>query len=74
MGHEWAVNLLAEHIRADGVRHAYLFTGPAGVGKRTLAMSFARALSCQNKPSPGEFCGKCRPCQMPAITMPGQSD
>ncbi|BCY17675.1 DNA polymerase III subunit delta' [Leptolinea sp. HRD-7] len=64
MGHEWAVNLLGEHIRSGGVRHAYLFTGPAGVGKRTLALSFARALSCQNKPSPGDYCGQCRPCQM----------
>lgn len=64
MGHEWAVNLLEEHIRADGVRHAYLLTGPAGVGKRTLAIRFAKALACQNKPSPGEFCGQCRPCTM----------
>jgi DNA polymerase-3 subunit delta' len=64
MGHEWAVDLLEEHIRADGVRHAYLFTGPAGVGKRTLAISFAKALACQNRPSPGEFCGQCRPCTM----------
>jgi DNA polymerase-3 subunit delta' len=64
MGHEWAVDLLTEHIRADGVRHAYLFTGPAGVGKRTLAISFAKALACQNPPSPGEFCGQCRSCTM----------
>jgi DNA polymerase-3 subunit delta' len=33
MGHDWAVHLLGEHIRGGGVRHAYLFTGPAGVGK-----------------------------------------
>lgn len=64
MGHEWAVKLLGEHIRADGVRHAYLFTGPAGVGKRTLAMRFAQALLCANPPAPGEFCGACRPCKM----------
>lgn len=64
MGHEWAVDLLAEHIRADGVRHAYLFSGPAGVGKRTLALRFAQALACKNPPSPGEFCGVCRPCKM----------
>ncbi len=50
MGHEWAVHLLGEHIRSGGVRHAYLFTGPAGVGKRTLAMRFAQALACKNPP------------------------
>lgn len=64
MGHDWAVNLLGEHIRSDGVRHAYLFTGPAGVGKRTMALSFAKALACKAPPSPGAFCGQCRPCQM----------
>ncbi|NMB55263.1 MAG: DNA polymerase III subunit [Leptolinea sp.] len=64
MGHVWAVDLLGEHIRSGGVRHAYLFTGPAGVGKRTLALNFARALTCKNPPSPGDFCGECRPCKM----------
>jgi len=64
MGHEWAVKLLSEHIRNGGVRHAYLYTGPAGVGKRTLALRFAQALMCANPPAPGEFCGTCRPCKM----------
>jgi DNA polymerase-3 subunit delta' len=64
MGHEWAVDLLREHIRSGSVRHAYLFTGPAGVGKRTLAMRFAQALACKNPPAPGEFCEECRPCKM----------
>lgn len=64
IGHEWAVHLLGEHIRGDGVRHAYLFTGPAGVGKGTLALRFAQALVCANPLSPGEFCGECRPCRM----------
>jgi DNA polymerase-3 subunit delta' len=66
MGHEWAVKLLSEHIRSGGVRHAYLLTGPAGVGKRTLALRFAQALVCSNPPQSGEFCGECRPCKMTA--------
>src|SRR3989304_7338059 len=37
IGHEWAEALLRRHLESNGVRHAYLFTGPAGVGKRTLA-------------------------------------
>lgn len=67
MGHEWAVHLLSEHIRSGGVRHAYLFTGPAGVGKRTLALKFAQALLCTQPPAPGEFCGECRPCKQTVL-------
>ena len=63
LGHEWAVNLLRQHIVHDAVRHAYLFAGPPGVGRRTLAIRFARALSCANPPAPGESCGTCRNCQ-----------
>jgi DNA polymerase III subunit delta' len=67
MGHEWAVKLLSEHIRSGGERHAYLITGPAGVGKRILALCFAQALLCANPPEPGDFCGECRPCKMTAL-------
>ena len=63
LGHDWAVNLLRQHIVHDAVRHAYLFAGPPGVGRRTLALRFARALSCTNPPAPGESCGTCRACQ-----------
>jgi DNA polymerase III subunit delta' len=62
LGHEWAVELLKQHIRAGGVRHAYLFTGPDQVGKRTLALAFAMALTCPEAPSAGEACGMCRTC------------
>jgi DNA polymerase-3 subunit delta' len=62
LGHEWAVNLLREHIRSDRLRHAYLFTGPPGVGRRTLALHFAQALNCTQPPRSGDFCGKCRAC------------
>ena len=63
LGHDWAVNLLKQHIAHDAVRHAYLFVGPPGVGRRTLALRFARALHCTKPPSPGESCGACRACQ-----------
>jgi DNA polymerase III subunit delta' len=62
LGHDWAVSLLKQHIAHDAVRHAYLFAGPPGVGRRTLALRFARALMCTQPPAPGESCGTCRAC------------
>lgn len=66
-GHDWAVQMLQQHIERGGVRHAYLFTGSPGVGRRTLALQFARALNCQaagpasGQPT-GAICGTCRAC------------
>ncbi len=70
-GHDWAVDLLQSHIAGSRVRHAYLFTGPDGVGKRTLALRFAQALECTTPPAAGEVCGRCRACQhVPSQTYP----
>jgi DNA polymerase-3 subunit delta' len=63
LGHEWAVELLREHIARGQVRHAYLFTGPRGVGRRTLALKMAQALNCTQPPASGEPCGLCRTCK-----------
>jgi DNA polymerase-3 subunit delta' len=61
-GHDWAVSLLKEHILRDQLRHAYLFTGPDGVGRRTLALRFAQALNCPEPLEPGEACQTCPTC------------
>jgi DNA polymerase III subunit delta' len=63
VGHEWAVDMLKEHIRRDSVRHAYLFCGPSGTGRRTLALRFAQALNCPHQKEAGHPCGKCKTCQ-----------
>ena len=63
IGHEWAENLLAGHIRRGDVRHAYLFAGPPGVGRRTLALRFAQALNCPTPIEPGQPCRACHTCQ-----------
>ena len=63
LGHEWAVDMLKQHITRDSVRHAYLFCGPPGLGRRTLALRFARALNCTQLTEPGEPCGTCRDCK-----------
>ena len=70
-GHEWAVATLQRAIAARRVPHALLFAGPPGIGKRTLAMAFARALQCSAPNPSAQPCGVCRPCvQIAAGTYP----
>ena len=47
-GHEAAVRLLERGISEHRLHHAYLFTGPAHVGKTTLAIEFAQAVTCDD--------------------------
>lgn len=61
-GHDWAVELLKGHLVNNQVRHAYLISGPSGVGRRTLAIRLAQALNCQTPVAPGEPCLQCRSC------------
>jgi DNA polymerase-3 subunit delta' len=63
LGHEWAVDMLKQHIARGTVRHAYLFAGPPGLGRRTLALRFAQALNCTQPTAPAQPCGACRECR-----------
>jgi DNA polymerase-3 subunit delta' len=62
VGHTWAVDMLKKHIVRDATRHAYLFAGPPGLGRRTLALRFAQALNCRTPIEAGIPCGTCRDC------------
>ena len=64
LGHEWAVSLLQDQVARGQTRHAYLFTGPHGVGRRTMALRLAQALNCVQPPTAGAFCGVCRNCTL----------
>ena len=71
IGHEWAVDMLKKHVVNETTRHAYLFAGPPGTGRRTLALRFAQALNCQSPTAPGIPCGECRNCkQIAAMQHP----
>jgi DNA polymerase-3 subunit delta' len=65
LGHDWAVEMLSEHLRADMARHAYLITGPVGVGRRTLALRFIQGMNCPNRDFNGQACMQptCRTCR-----------
>jgi DNA polymerase III subunit delta' len=63
IGNEWAMEMLKKHVTRDTTRHAYLFAGPPGLGRRTLALRFAQALNCQTPLEPGVPCGQCRDCK-----------
>jgi DNA polymerase-3 subunit delta' len=63
LGHEWAVDLLRGHLTNGRFRHAYLITGPQGVGRRTLAIRLAQALNCSQPVEEGVPCGECRACK-----------
>lgn len=62
-GHDWAVEMLQQQVAQQTLRHAYLFTGPAGVGRRTLALRLAQALNCPTPTAPGVACRTCRTCK-----------
>ena len=63
IGNEWAVDMLKKHVVNGTTRHAYLFAGPPGLGRRTLALRFAQALNCQTPLDAGIPCGQCRDCK-----------
>lgn len=67
IGQDQAVKLLRAGLRSANVSHAYMFTGPDGIGKHTLAMVFALTLLCQaappeGQPYPDQPCGICVSC------------
>jgi DNA polymerase-3 subunit delta' len=59
LGQERAVEQLERVLAGRRLAHAYLFSGPAGVGKHRTALALARALNCDG----GHGCGECLSCQ-----------
>lgn len=63
--HEPIVAMFRRAVGRHRLAHAYLFHGPAGVGKRYFATLMAQALFCEKIPEEQfDACGTCRPCRM----------
>jgi len=62
LGQDKAKDLLRRSLKQQRLGHAFLFRGPAGVGKKSLAMVFAALLNCQG-PHTQEPCGRCPSCR-----------
>lgn len=59
---EHIVKILRNQIGQGRVGHAYLFCGPRGTGKTSIAKIFARSINCEH-PVNGSPCGKCPTCR-----------
>ncbi len=62
VGQEHVVKTIQNSLKRDKISHAYLFTGPRGTGKTTIARLLAKSLNCEDRNEFSEPCNKCQRC------------
>jgi len=62
-GQKHVVQTIQNQIADDNVAHAYLFAGPRGIGKTTIARLLAKTVNCEDRVGKSEACGKCKHCE-----------
>uniref|UniRef100_UPI0005B61D24 AAA family ATPase n=1 Tax=Streptococcus sobrinus TaxID=1310 RepID=UPI0005B61D24 len=62
VGQEVVATTLKKAVASGKISHAYLFSGPRGTGKTSVAKIFAKAMNCPNQVK-GEPCNQCDICQ-----------
>jgi len=62
-GQNTAVEVVRRAVSRNNVGHAYLFSGPRGCGKTTVARLFAKAVNCSDRGEDGEPCNVCDSCR-----------
>ena len=60
VGQDYIVKTLKNAIQNQQIAHAYLFAGPRGTGKTSIAKLFAKMVNCTNSDAP---CGECDNCK-----------
>ncbi len=63
LGHTREIEIIKGAILNKRVAHAYLFSGPEGIGKKKTALALAAALNCHSPQDDGDSCGSCPDCQ-----------